>query len=81
VTLIAHAGHWLTTIAYFVPVVVFLGWLIVTQVRDRRNRKPGPARESSHLDQPHPGQQRGEGRKAKGRDATPRQPEEAEPVH
>jgi hypothetical protein len=38
VTLIAHAGHWLTTIAYFVPVVVFLGWLIVTQVRDRRSR-------------------------------------------
>jgi hypothetical protein len=38
VTLIAHAGHWLTTIAYFVPVVVFLGWLVVTQVRDRRSR-------------------------------------------
>ena len=37
-TLIAHAGHWLTTIAYFVPVVVFLGWLVVTQVRDRRSR-------------------------------------------
>ena len=41
VTLIAHAGHWLTTIAYFVPVVVFLGWLVVTQVRDRRSRS-GP---------------------------------------
>ena len=41
VTLIAHAGHWLTTIAYFVPVVVFLGWLVVTQVRDRRGRS-GP---------------------------------------
>jgi hypothetical protein len=38
VTLIAHAGHWLTTIAYFVPVVAFLAWLIVTQVRDRRSR-------------------------------------------
>ena len=25
--LIAHAGHWLTTIAYFVPVVAFLVWL------------------------------------------------------
>jgi hypothetical protein len=81
VTLIAHAGHWLTTIAYFVPVVVFLGWLIVTQVRDRRRRKPGPVSESSHLDQPHPGQQRGQGAEAQDRDATPRQPEEAEPVH
>ena len=33
---IAHAGHWLTTIAYFLPVVAFLGWLLVTQVRERR---------------------------------------------
>jgi hypothetical protein len=41
VTPIAHAGHWLTTIAYFVPVVVFLAWLVVTQVRDRRSRSRG----------------------------------------
>jgi hypothetical protein len=41
VTLIAHAGHWLTSIAYFVPVVVFLGWLVVTQLRDRRSRNEG----------------------------------------
>jgi Flp pilus assembly protein TadB len=41
VTLIAHAGHTLTTIAYFVPVVVFLAWLIVTQVRERRSRRSG----------------------------------------
>jgi hypothetical protein len=33
---IAHAGHWLTTIAYFVPVVAFLVWLGVTQIRERR---------------------------------------------
>ena len=25
--LIAHAGHWLTSVAYFVPVVGFLVWL------------------------------------------------------
>ena len=43
VTLIAHAGHWLTTIAYFVPVVGFVAWLIVTQIRDRRNRDRGQA--------------------------------------
>src|SRR5215204_205177 len=24
---IAHAGHWITTVAYFVPVVAFLAWL------------------------------------------------------
>ena len=34
--LIAHAGHWLTSIAYFVPVVAFLVWLGVTQIRERR---------------------------------------------
>jgi hypothetical protein len=38
---IAHAGHWLTTIAYFVPVVAFLAWLIVTQVNQRRRSRSG----------------------------------------
>ena len=32
----AHAGHWLTGIAYFVPVIAFLVWLGITQIRDRR---------------------------------------------
>jgi hypothetical protein len=45
--LIAHAGHWLTTIAYFVPVVGFLGWLIVTQVRDRRRSTSTERREQA----------------------------------
>jgi hypothetical protein len=35
---IAHAGHYLTTIAYFLPVVAFLIWLLVTQIRERRSR-------------------------------------------
>jgi hypothetical protein len=39
--LIAHAGHTLTTIAYFVPVVAFLVWLVVTQVREWRGRGRG----------------------------------------
>jgi hypothetical protein len=38
---IAHAGHWLTTIAYFLPVVAFLVWLLVTQIKERR-RGDGP---------------------------------------
>jgi hypothetical protein len=37
----AHAGHWLTTIAYFLPVVVFLGWLVVTQIRRWRRSRSG----------------------------------------
>jgi hypothetical protein len=37
--LIAHAGHWLVSAAYFVPVLGFLIWLGVAQVRDRRENK------------------------------------------
>jgi hypothetical protein len=37
----AHAGHWLTSVAYFVPVIAFLVWLGVTQIKDRRDRKQG----------------------------------------
>jgi hypothetical protein len=40
--LIAHAGHVLTTIAYFVPVVGFLVWLAVTQIRERRRAQRPP---------------------------------------
>jgi hypothetical protein len=36
---IAHAGHTLTTIAYFVPVVAFLVWLLATQIRERRRTR------------------------------------------
>jgi cytochrome c oxidase assembly factor CtaG len=34
---IAHAGHTLVTVSYFVPVVAFLVWLAVVQIRDRRD--------------------------------------------
>jgi hypothetical protein len=37
--LIAHAGHTLTTIAYFLPVVAFLAWLVATQIRERRRSR------------------------------------------
>lgn len=33
---LAHAGHWLTTVAYFLPVVAFLAWLLITQIKERR---------------------------------------------
>jgi hypothetical protein len=39
-TPIAHAGHWLTSIAYFVPVIGFLIWLGITQYRERRRGGP-----------------------------------------
>jgi len=39
VTLLAHAGHWLVNAAYFVPVVGFLVWLGITELRARRERR------------------------------------------
>ena len=33
---LAHAGHWLVQVAYFVPVLAFLIWLVFTTVRERR---------------------------------------------
>jgi hypothetical protein len=32
----AHAGHWITGIAYFIPVIAFMVWLAVVQIRERR---------------------------------------------
>ena len=37
-TPLAHAGHTLVTIAYFLPVIAFLIWLTVVQVRQRMRR-------------------------------------------
>jgi hypothetical protein len=36
---IAHAGHWLVTIAYFLPVIGFMARLGVTQLKERRKRR------------------------------------------
>ena len=33
---IAHAGHWLVGLSYFVPVIGFLVWLAVVQIKERR---------------------------------------------
>jgi hypothetical protein len=38
---IAHPGHWLTTIAYFLPVLAFIVWLAITQIRERRRSRAG----------------------------------------
>jgi hypothetical protein len=36
---IAHAGHWLVNVAYFLPVIGFLLWLAIVQIRERRRGK------------------------------------------
>lgn len=34
---IAHAGHWVTAAAYFLPVVLLVTWLAVSHLRSRRD--------------------------------------------
>ncbi len=38
---LAHAGHWLVQVAYFVPVLAFLLWLVFTTLRERRREGNG----------------------------------------
>ena len=37
--IIAHAGHWLESLVYLVPIVGFAVWLIITTVKDRRRQR------------------------------------------
>ena len=45
---LGHAGHWITSVVYFAPVVGFLAWLTFITVRERMGRgarsedEPGP---------------------------------------
>ena len=43
--LLAHAGHWITSVVWFLPVVAFLIWLGITQLRmrlgERRRQSEG----------------------------------------
>jgi hypothetical protein len=36
---LAHAGHWAIYVLYAVPVVIVLGSIVVSVVRDRRRRE------------------------------------------
>jgi hypothetical protein len=36
---LAHAGHWLTSLLYFAPVVVLVGFLAVQSRRERRRSR------------------------------------------
>jgi uncharacterized membrane protein SirB2 len=33
---LAHAGHWLVNVLYLVPLVIVVGMLAVSSIRDRR---------------------------------------------
>ena len=36
---LAHAGHWLESVVYLVPIVGFGLWLAVTTIKDRRRQR------------------------------------------
>lgn len=37
---LAHAGHWLTGVAYFLPILFFAGWLAITNIKEHRAGQP-----------------------------------------
>jgi cytochrome c-type biogenesis protein CcmH/NrfF len=41
---IAHAGHWAIYVLYAVPVIIVLGSVVMTMLRERR-RRGGPGAE------------------------------------
>ena len=34
----AHAGHWLESVVYLIPILGFAIWLAITAIKDRRRR-------------------------------------------
>lgn len=52
---LAHAGHWAVQVAYFLPVIAFLVWLAVAQIRMRLGDRADDERDSAELDQPPAG--------------------------
>jgi hypothetical protein len=41
VFVIAHAGHWISSLVILLPTVAFIVWLVVITVRDRRRERSG----------------------------------------
>jgi hypothetical protein len=36
---LAHAGHWISSLLILVPTVAFILWLVVITIRDRRRER------------------------------------------
>ena len=36
---LAHAGHWLAQVAYLLPLVLLVGLLVASRLRERRERR------------------------------------------
>jgi hypothetical protein len=42
VIVLAHAGHWLVSLAYIAPLLFLVGVIIVGKIRDRRSEPTDP---------------------------------------
>jgi hypothetical protein len=42
VIVLAHAGHWLASLAYVAPLLILVGVILVGKVRDRRDERTDP---------------------------------------
>jgi hypothetical protein len=40
---LAHAGHWLVTVAYIAPLIFLVGVILFGKLRDRRARPGDPS--------------------------------------
>jgi hypothetical protein len=38
---LAHAGHWIAQLAYLLPLILIVGWLVLGRLRERRERRRG----------------------------------------
>jgi hypothetical protein len=41
VILIAHTGHWISSLLILLPTVAFIVWLVLVTLRDRRREREG----------------------------------------
>ena len=41
-TVFAHAGHWLVTVAFIAPLIFLVGVIVVGKIRDRRSVSGDP---------------------------------------
>ena len=50
---IGHVSHWLINVLYLVPLVVIIGMLAISSVKDRRAEAAEAAAGGPPLDEPH----------------------------
>jgi hypothetical protein len=47
VIVLAHAGHWLPQLLYLAPVLVLVGAILISRMRERREARHGSGRDGT----------------------------------